>query len=162
MLKTLALSTALLATPLYATVPATTASAPTVPSSKLTPNQQQAQLRRQNARLTKAALQVAHLIDAGKAGEVWDGGSAVMQQATSRATFTAAVTTDRTTTGALVERKLLTIVRRASDGHKLPPGDYANIDFATTFADRPQPVRELISFHLDPGRVWRVASYTLR
>jgi hypothetical protein len=44
----------------------------------------------------------------------------------------------------------------------VPAGLYININYATRFAKTQKPVRELISFHLDSDKVWRVAGYTLR
>lgn len=162
MLKTLAVTAALLAMPLYAATPATTASAPTTPNATLTPNQQQAQLRKQNATMTKAAAQAAQLVDSGKVGEVWDGGSTTMKSLVKRDAFVAAVTADRAKAGAATERKLLAISRTHSEGGKMPAGDYINVNFATKFANLPKPVRELVSFHLDPDKVWRVSGYSLR
>jgi uncharacterized protein DUF4019 len=34
--------------------------------------------------------------------------------------------------------------------------------YATKFANAPQPVRELVSFHLDNDKTWRVSGYSLR
>lgn len=162
MLKALALTTALLAAPAWAATPATTAAAPAAPAATLTPNQQQARLQKQNATMTKAAVQAAQLVDAGKVGEVWDGGSTVMKALVKRDAFVAAVAADRAKAGAVTGRKLLAISRTHSEGGKTPAGDYINVNFATTFASMAKPVRELVSFHLDQDKVWRVSGYTLR
>jgi hypothetical protein len=44
----------------------------------------------------------------------------------------------------------------------MPVGRYANIAFASKFANAKQPARELVSFHLESDKTWRVAGYTLR
>ena len=40
--------------------------------------------------------------------------------------------------------------------------NYANVVYASKFANAPQPVRELASFHLDDDQTWRVSGYSLR
>lgn len=162
MFKQLVLSAALLATPLA--LPAQTpaaqpAKAQAAPS--LTP-QQQAQLKKQNAQMAQAALQVAQLVDQGKAGEVWDGASAVAKQIVKRDAFIQQTASSRQQAGKLQGRQLAAITRTASSGGKTPAGDYINVNFATRFANAKQPVRELVSFHRDSDKVWRVSGYTLR
>ncbi|GGA42479.1 DUF4019 domain-containing protein [Dyella nitratireducens] len=115
-----------------------------------------------NQQLEQAALQVADLVDKGQEGQVWDGASAMTKQLVARDAFVKGVSTDRRTVGTLITRTPANLSFSESDGKKLPPGLFANVAFATRFANEKQPVRELISFHLDGDNVWRVTGYTLR
>jgi len=115
-----------------------------------------------NQQLEQAALQVADLVDKGQEGQVWDGASAMTKQLIARDAFVKGVDKDRKTVGALITRTPANLSFSESDGKKLPPGLFANVSFATRFANDKQPVRELISFHLDGDNVWRVTGYTLR
>ena len=44
----------------------------------------------------------------------------------------------------------------------MPAGNYINVVFATRFANAAEPVRELVSFHLDEDKTWRVSGYSVR
>ena len=44
----------------------------------------------------------------------------------------------------------------------MPAGNYFNVVFATGFANAAEPVRELVSFHLDEDKTWRVSGYSVR
>ena len=123
------------------------------------PSSQDAQ---QNQKMAQAALQVALLVDHQKIGEVWDGASPIAKQLVTRDAFVRQITADRQTVGALVSRSVASVTYRQSDGKQLPSGIYANVAFATRFANTQQTVRELVSFLLDGDRVWRVSGYTLR
>lgn len=115
-----------------------------------------------NQQLEQAAMQVADLVDKGQEGQVWDGASAMTKQLIARDAFVKGVDKDRKTVGTLVTRTPANLSFSESDGKKLPAGLFANVSFATRFANEKQPVRELISFHLDGDNVWRVTGYTLR
>lgn len=169
MLKQIVLSAALLGASTAALAQSAAAPAAAKPQTQaqaapaLTP-EQQAQLREQNTKMEQAALQVAQQVDQGKTGSVWDGASSVAKQAVQRDAFVKQVDADRKQVGKLVSRKFATITRSASQGgaKATPAGYYVNVSFATQFANQKQPIRELISFHLDTDKVWRVAGYTLR
>lgn len=115
-----------------------------------------------NQQLEQAAMQVADMVDKGQEGQVWDGASTITKQLINRDAFVKGVSTDRHTVGRLITRTPANLSFSESDGKKLPPGLFANVAFATRFANEKQPVRELISFHLDSDKVWRVTGYTLR
>lgn len=117
---------------------------------------------RRNQQLEQAALEVADLIDKGQEGQVWDGASSITKHLVRRDAFVKGVGADRKMVGALMTRTLARLSFSESDGKKLPPGLFANVAFATRFANEKQPVRELVSFHLDSDKVWRVTGYTLR
>jgi len=102
------------------------------------------------------------MVDKGQEGQVWDGASSITKQLISRDAFVKGVSTDRHTVGTLITRTPANLSFSESDGKKLPPGVFANVAFATRFANEKQPVRELVSFHLDGDKVWRVTGYTLR
>jgi hypothetical protein len=141
--------------PAASATPGKTQSAPA-----LTP-QQKAQLEKQNAQMAQASLQIAQMVDQGQTGTVWDQASSVAKQANKRADFVKQISSDRAQLGAPGTRKLTAITRTQSKGGTLPTGLYINVSYATPFARAKQPVRELISFHLDNDQTWRVAGYTV-
>lgn len=145
----------------FAQSPAPAAPAKAQTAAALTP-QQKAELEKQNVQMAQASLRIAQMVDQGQLGQVWDQSSSVTKQITKRAEFVQRVGADRAQLGALGERKLQAITRTESKGGKVPAGLYININYATRFAKTQKPVRELISFHLDSDKVWRVAGYTLR
>lgn len=165
MFKQLMLSSTLLVIPMVGLAQShsmsTPANAPTQAAAALTA-EQRAQIEQQNAQLEQGALQVAALVDQGKIGEVWDLSSSVAKQAVTRDAFVKQIDADRKQVGAVVARKLAAVTRSESKGGATPSGHYINVSFATQFANEKQPVRELISFHLDGDKVWRVSGYTLR
>jgi hypothetical protein len=122
-----------------------------------TPDQQH-----QDQQMERAALQVAQMVDQNLVAEVWDGASTVTKQIIGRDAFVRGVDADRQTVGSPVARSLALLTYSQSDGRRLPPGLFANVAFATHFANEQQPVRELISFHLDNDHIWRVTGYSLR
>ena len=128
----------------------------------LTP-EQQAALAKQDADMTAAATQVRTLIDGNRAGEVWDGASAVMKRSVSRDDFVRQLGVDRQRLGA-VQSRGPAVVSRAQfpAGAQVPQGLYISVATPTRFAGNQQPVRELVSFRLDEDRVWRVSGYSVR
>lgn len=118
--------------------------------------------------LVKVATQIAQMIDQDKAGEVWDNASDVAKTRVPRDAFIKQVAADRIAAGPLQLRQLGGVSSFISDGAATagvpatPAGTYINIAFATHFGTHPQPVRELVSFHLDSDQNWRVTGYTLR
>ena len=133
-----------------------------VKQQQLTP-EQQAQVTRQNAEMGKAAAQVIQLVDQNKIGEVWDGASAVAKSVVGKSNFVSQIIADRQKLGAPTERKQVGVTRAAyAAGGQVPAGNYINVVYATKFANAPEPVRELVSFHLDNDKTWRVSGYSLR
>lgn len=157
---TLLLLTASMAANAQNATPAAAAPA-TQTSSQLTP-QQAAQLKIQDDNMVQAALQTATLVDQNKAGMVWDAASDIAKQASTRAVFVNQINQDRIKLGRLQSRERKAVTRVRSNGENLPVGYYINVVFATQFANTEQPVRELVSFHLDSDKVWRVTGYTFR
>lgn len=129
---------------------------------QLTP-EQSAQIAKQDADMTQAALRVMQLVDANRIGEVWDGASAVMKQAVPKDEFVKQVTIDRNRMGAASNRANPAVTRtQGQQGSPVPEGLYINVQTATKFANQAEAVRELVSFRLDEDKVWRVSGYTLR
>lgn len=158
----------LLAALLLATTAGAFAQTPATPAKTqqqapaLTP-EQKAQIQKQDSQVAQAALGVAQMVDKKQIGEVWDQASSVAKKASSRADFVKQISADRTQLGAPSSRKLAAIGRVQSKGDaSLPAGMYINVSFATQFANAKQPVRELVSYHLDSDNIWRVAGYSLR
>ena len=133
-----------------------------VKQPQLTP-EQQAQVERQNAQMSKAAAQVIELVDQNRIAEVWEGASVVAKSVVSKDNFVHQVASDRQKLGAPSERKQVGVTRAAyAAGGQVPAGNYINVVYATRFANTPKPVRELVSFHLDNDKTWRVSGYSLR
>jgi hypothetical protein len=125
--------------------------------------QQREAIARQDAQMSGAARKVAELVDAGRAGEVWDGSAEVTRKLVSRAEFVRGVAADRTRLGNLVSRGQPSVTRIQYEANAaVPQGLYLNVNFPTRFAKTGQPVRELVSFRLDEDRVWRVSGYSVR
>lgn len=135
---------------------------PQTMQQQLTP-EQQAQVARQDAEMSKAAAQVVQLVDQNKAAEVWAGASPVAKGVTTLDEFVKQITLDRKKVGAVAERKQVAVTRAVYPaGAEVPAGNYVNVVYATKFANEQQPVRELVSFHLDSDQTWRVSGYSLR
>lgn len=111
--------------------------------------------------LANAAVSVLHGFDAGKAGDLWDGASAVTKRAAKREDFIGHITKTRKPLGAPVERNWMVVRRQqVAGGTQLPPGTYASIEFATHFQNN-RVARELVSLRLDEDRIWRFAGYVI-
>lgn len=141
------------------------------PAAKpLTPQQQalQTQLNTMGPQLVKIATAVAQMVDQNELGAVWNNASTVAKNIVPRDAFIKQVSTDRTSVGPMKSRELGGVSSSVSDGSSVkgepatPAGTYINVIFATRFGTNAQPVRELVSFHLDADQNWRVTGYTLR
>ena len=145
--------------------PARAPAAATAPQQQQLTPAQQAQVEKQHAELAKSAAQVIQLVDQNKTGEVWDGASAVAKAMVTKDAFVQQITADRKTLGALAERKQVGVSRtfyEANNPQGLPAGTYVTVAYASKFANAPQPVREIVSFHADNDKTWRVSGYSLR
>lgn len=112
--------------------------------------------------LATAAIQAAQLIDAGRAGEVWDGASTVAKRSVDRKKFTDSLTAQRQPLGATTARRWTLVSRHSTAGtEQLPAGTYANVEFDTQFAGN-RAGHELISFRQDEDGTWRLAGYVLK
>ena len=131
-------------------------------AQQLTP-EQRAAIQKQNQVLVKYAESIVAMIDNGQSGQVWDQASDVAKKTVSRDQFTKATESDRAKAGKMTTRKLEGVTRALSNGkEKLPQGLYVNVVFATQFSNESKPVRELVSFHLDSDKKWRLSGYTIR
>lgn len=125
--------------------------------------EQRAALAKQDTDMTRGAQQVLALVDANRVGEVWDGASPTMKRVVTKDEFIKQVTIDRNRLGAAASRGQAVVSRsQFAAGGQVPAGLYINVNFPTKFAKAPQPVRELVSFHLDDDKTWRVSGYSLR
>jgi glucose/arabinose dehydrogenase len=137
------------------------AQAPKTPQ-QLTPAQQ-ALVARQDAEMAKAAAWVVQNVDKNNAAEVWRGASPVAKGLVTEQAFVAQVSQDRQKLGAVAQRRQVSINRAIYPaGGQVPAGSYVNVVYATQFANAAQPVRELVSFHLDDDKIWRVSGYSVR
>ena len=131
-------------------------------AQQLTP-EQRAAIQKQNQVLVKYAESIVAMIDNGQSGQVWDQASDVAKKTVSRDQFTKATESDRAKVGKVTSRKLEGVTRALSNGkEKLPQGLYVNVVFTTQFSNESKPVRELVSFHLDSDKKWRLSGYTIR
>jgi len=129
---------------------------------RLTP-EQQAQVARQDAEMANAATWVVQTVDKNNAAEVWRGASPVAKGVVTQEEFVRQIASDRQKLGAVTDRKQATITRAVYPaGSQVPAGNYVNVAYLTKFANMPQPVRELVSFHMDDDKVWRVSGYSVR
>ena len=136
---------------------------PTRPAQPALTPQQQAQLAKQNADMSQAALKVMQMVDTNRVGEIWDGASATMKRAVTKDDFIKQITIDRNKLGRPASRGQAAVTRsQFPAGAKVPQGLYLNVSVPTKFANVQQPVRELVSFRLDEDKTWRVSGYSLR
>lgn len=131
-------------------------------TQQLTP-EQQAAVQKQNQVLVKYAESIVAMIDNGQVGQVWDQASEVAKKSVSRDQFVKATEADRAKLGKVTSRRVEGVTRAVSNGKdKLPAGMYVNVNFATQFGSQAKPIRELVSFHLDSDKKWRLSGYTVR
>lgn len=129
---------------------------------QLTP-EQRAALQKQNEVLVKYADRIIAMIDNGQTGQVWDQASDVAKKTISRDQFVKTTEADRDRLGTVKSRKVAMVNRTVSKGNgKLPAGEYVNVHYATRFSKQANPTHELVSFHLDGDRKWRLSGYTVR
>lgn len=135
---------------------------PQATQQQLTP-EQQAQVAHLDAEMANAAAQVVKMVDQNNATEVWRGASPIAKGAVTLDAFVKQIALDRQKLGAATERKQMAVTRAVYPaGGQVPAGNYVNVAYATKFANSPQEVRELVSFHFDDDKVWRVSGYSLR
>ena len=131
-------------------------------AQQLTP-EQRAAIQKQNQVLVQYAESITSMIDNGQSGQVWDQASDVAKKTVSRDQFVKATESDRAKLGKVTSRKVEGVTRALSNGkEKLPQGLYVNVVFATQFSKESKPIRELVSFHLDSDKKWRLSGYTVR
>jgi hypothetical protein len=129
---------------------------------QLTPAQQ-ALVAKQDADMAAAAAWVVQTVDKNNAAEVWRGASPVAKNVVTVEEFVKQITADRQKLGAVTDRKQAALTRAVYPaGGQVPAGNYVNVAYVTKFANAPQPIRELVSFHLDDDKVWRISGYSLR
>lgn len=143
------------------TTTTTTTPATTRPTAPQLTAEQRAAIVKLRQQILQSAQRVLGLIDQGNIGQVWDEASSVAKQSVTRDAFVKATADDRARLGKPASRKLAFMNSVVSKGGQLPAGSYINVNYATQFANAKQPQRELVSFHLDSDKVWRVSGYTL-
>lgn len=112
--------------------------------------------------LANAGLQITRLIDGNRAGEVWDGASAVAKRSIDRKRFTETIEAQRKPLGEASSRRWTSVSRHSTAGSgPLPAGIYANVEFETRFAGH-RTGHELVSFRQDEDGTWRLSGYVLK
>lgn len=133
------------------------------PATRQVTPQQRAAIQKRNQQLTEYANQIIGMIDNNQVGQVWDGMSQTGQKAMSRSNFVKAVETERAKLGKVQSRKAAKVYARTSNGSgKLPAGTYVSVRYQTQFAESTKPMSELVSFHLDSDKKWRLSGYTIQ
>lgn len=114
--------------------------------------------------LVQGGLQAAQMIDQNKIGELWDGATAAARKRVTRADFNSQVSKARAPLGAVQQRTWVGINRQViADNDADLAGQYVSVEYEARFANNANTtVRELVTFHLDPDRVWRFSGYVLR
>ncbi|MGJ7545676.1 DUF4019 domain-containing protein [Variovorax sp. LT1R16] len=113
--------------------------------------------------MVRGGLQAVQMIDQDQVGELWDGAAPAARKRVSRADFIAMVAKARAPLGAPQQRTWVAVNRQVvNDADPELGGQYVSVEYESRFADRPAPVRELLSFHLDSDRIWRFSGYVLR
>lgn len=112
--------------------------------------------------LANAGLQALALIDSGRAGELWDGSSAVAKRSVERRKFVDTIAAQRKPLGAVAARRWTSVSRHSTAGNQqLPQGTYANVEFETHFAGNRTGL-ELVSLRQDEDGTWRLSGYVLK
>jgi hypothetical protein len=96
------------------------------------------------------------LVDAGKYGQSWNGVSQYLKQKITKQQWVAELTQVRSPLGAVKSRTFARVQLR-NDLRGLPAGQYAAVQFTTTF-DKAPPTPEVVAMMLENGR-WRVVAY---
>ena len=115
--------------------------------------------------LIQTALTGLLQIDENRSGELWDATSAFVKTKLPKAEFVENLQRARQTVSAVgtVARRdwaNVTRIRYLDDSSGVPPGQYANVDFATHLTNN-KTVFELVSFRLEPGG-WKLTGYIPR
>jgi hypothetical protein len=114
--------------------------------------------------MVRGGMQAIQMIDEGKAGELWDGASAVARKRMARDDFLGRIAKSRASLGTARMRTWVAVDRRVlADPDAEAAGQYISIEYETRFAKKPDAtLRELVSFHFDGDRIWRFSGYVLR
>ena len=107
------------------------------------------------------AFQVAALVDAGRAGELWDGASLAVKRVVARTVFIDGTAAARTPIGAIAGREWKVVRRQHHDGTQgIPEGHYVSVELLGRRSSG-GPVRELVSLRLDEDGIARFSGYVV-
>jgi len=99
------------------------------------------------------------LIDAGRAGQAWDGAGAQLKASVSRAKWIDGIGALRKPFGKFVSREMMQVAR-AHEMPGVPEGDYAIVQFDSVFANG-KHATEMVTWTLN-NTSWRVSGYQIR
>jgi hypothetical protein len=111
--------------------------------------------------LMRQSQTILRQIDARDASSVWESASPLMREGAKKNEFVARVESDRAGLGPVASRLWQTVARVSYvDGNvgRIPPGDYININYLALDGNG-QLLQELISFHLEDEKQWRMTGY---
>ena len=100
------------------------------------------------------------LVDPGRNAESWAAAASGFQRAVAEAQWAAATDAVRAPLGAVVSRTLQS-EQRATELPGAPDGEYAVLQFATTFEHKRAAV-ETVTMMRDADGEWRAAGYFIR
>lgn len=107
-----------------------------------------------------AAQQAAQMIDKGKAGELWEGGSAEMKRKVARKDFVASIKKLRGA-GAVTAREWVALDHaEVAAAPGVPAGHYVNVRFRAAMGKR--VVSELVTFRQEADGGWRWMGYLMQ
>ena len=108
-----------------------------------------------------AAVQVVSQIDRFDIANVWDKASPIMQARVPKAQFIADTAQQRARLGTVQTRDWLSVGRTVviKAGGSLPVGQYITVRLNSIGQNG--RMDEILSFHLDSDRQWRLAGYAL-
>ncbi len=108
-----------------------------------------------------AAMQLVSSIDRFDIATVWDKASPIMQSRVPKAQFIADTAQQRARLGTVQTRDWLSVGRLvvSKAGGSLPVGQYLTVRLNS--AGQNGRMDEILSFHLDTDRQWRLAGYAL-
>lgn len=108
-----------------------------------------------------AAMQLVSAIDRFDIASVWDKASPIMQARVPKAQFVADTAQQRARLGTVQTRDWLSVGRTlvSKAGGSLPVGQYLTVRLNSVGQNG--RMDEILSFHLDDDRQWRLAGYAL-
>ncbi|HEX7804078.1 MAG TPA: DUF4019 domain-containing protein [Pseudoxanthomonas sp.] len=111
-------------------------------------------------KIHSAAVAVAHAVDTGQAGRLWDESAAITKRAVKRDAFIEGIAKSRAALGSIGNRQWLLVTRQQGGKNSLPAGNYISVEFVVSLSGG-RTARELVSFRLDEDGIWRFTGYTI-
>ena len=113
--------------------------------------------------LIQSGLQVLHLIDADRDGDLWDAAAPFVKARFPKAELMASFRKARESVGTVAQRTWASVnrIRYLQATNEAPAGLYANIDYSTRLTDG-RTVFELVTFMQGANGTWHLVGYAPR